>query len=178
MTTNTQTAAASYRKKNVSHIQRHLIPSYIFLIIVSFISVFPFYWMISAATNKSLDVANGKLTFGTYAAENFIRLTTENDLWGTLGNSFLYALVQAVLALFICSLAGFGFELYHDKAKDRLFGILLCYDDPAVSHDLEDEASEHRMGIYPSVHLNSVPDYDVSPEFAKLSDGDHGGCPG
>lgn len=32
---------------------------------------------------------------------------------------------QAVLALFICSLAGFGFELYHDKAKDRLFGILL-----------------------------------------------------
>ena len=125
MTTNTQTAAASYRKKNVSHIQRHLIPSYIFLIIVSFISVFPFYWMISAATNKSLDVANGKLTFGTYAAENFIRLTTENDLWGTLGNSFLYALVQAVLALFICSLAGFGFELYHDKAKDRLFGILL-----------------------------------------------------
>ena len=30
---------------------------------------------------------------------------------------------QAVLALFICSLAGFGFELYHEK--DRLFGILL-----------------------------------------------------
>lgn len=42
-----------------------------------------------------------------------------------MGNSFLYAIVQTVLALFVCSLAGFGFELYHDKAKDRVFTILL-----------------------------------------------------
>ena len=40
-------------------IQRRLIPSYIFLTIVSFISVFPLYWMITAATNKSVDVARG-----------------------------------------------------------------------------------------------------------------------
>ena len=40
-------------KKNRSMIQRRLIPTYVFLIIVSFISVFPFYWMISAATNTS-----------------------------------------------------------------------------------------------------------------------------
>ena len=49
------------KKKNKSAIQRRLIPTYIFLIIVSFISVFPFYWMISAATNTSFDVANGRI---------------------------------------------------------------------------------------------------------------------
>ena len=27
--------------------------------------------------------------------------------------------------IFICSLAGYGFELYHDKYKDKLFAILL-----------------------------------------------------
>ena len=48
-------------------IQRRLIPTYIFLIIWSFISVFPFYWMISAATNQSIDVARGKIIPGTYA---------------------------------------------------------------------------------------------------------------
>lgn len=42
-----------------------------------------------------------------------------------MGNSFLYASVQTILCLFICSLAGYGFELYHDKAKDKLFAILL-----------------------------------------------------
>ena len=112
-------------KKNVSRIQRRLIPSYIFLTIMSFISVFPFYWMISAATNNTVDVARGKLTFGTYALQNFQSLLEQQDLWRSMGNSFLYSTVQTVIALLICSLAGFGFELYHDKNKDRLFSILL-----------------------------------------------------
>ena len=112
-------------KKNKSAIQRRLIPTYIFLTIVSFISVFPLYWMVTAATNTSVDVARGKITFGTYAAENFQKLLASEDLWGTLGNSFEYSILQTLLCLFICSLAGFGFELYHDKAKDKLFAILL-----------------------------------------------------
>ena len=112
-------------KKNSSAIQRRLIPTYIFLIIVSFISVFPLYWMIAAATNRSVDVARGKITFGSYALENFQNLTSQTDLWGALGNSFLYAGVQTIAALFICSLAGYGFELYHDRHKDRVFSVLL-----------------------------------------------------
>ena len=39
--------------------------------------------------------------------------------------SFLYAVVQTLLAILICSLAGYGFELYHSPSKDRLFGVLL-----------------------------------------------------
>ena len=113
------------KKKNGSAIQRRLIPTYIFLVIVSFISVFPFYWMISAATNTSVDVARGKIWFGTYALENFKTLVSGNDLWGSMGNSFFYAIVQTLACLFICSLAGFGFELYHDKGKDKLFSVLL-----------------------------------------------------
>lgn len=113
------------KKFHTSSIQKRLIPSYIFLIIVSFISVFPLYWMISAATNTTLDVARGKITIGTHAVENFQNLLAQQDLWGALGNSFLYAIVQTVVALLICSLAGFGFELYHDRNKDRLFSVLL-----------------------------------------------------
>ena len=113
------------KKRNKSTIQRRLIPSYIFLIIVSFISVFPFYWMISAATNKTLDVANGKLTFGTEAAENFRKLIAGQDLWKAMANSFIDAGILTIVALFVCSLAGYGFELYHDKAKDKLFSVIL-----------------------------------------------------
>lgn len=113
------------KKANKSMTQRRLIPTYIFLIIVSFLSVFPFYWMISAATNTSYDVANGKITFGAYALDNFNKLVSNYDLWGALGNSFKYAIVQTIISLFFCSLAGFGFELYHDKKKDKVFTILL-----------------------------------------------------
>ena len=112
-------------KKNKSAIQRRLIPTYIFLIIVSFISVFPLYWMISAATNTSTDVSRGRIIPGSYFMENFKNLTAQQPLWRALGNSFFYAILTTVICLLICSIAGYGFEVYHDKAKDRLFSVLL-----------------------------------------------------
>ena len=113
------------KKKNKSMIQRRLIPTYIFLATVSLISVFPFYWMIMAATNNYVDVSKGKLTFGTYAAENFRNLISQQPLGLAMKNSFIYAISVTVICLFICSLAGYGFEIYHDKWKDRLFSVLL-----------------------------------------------------
>ena len=112
-------------KKNKSAIQRRLIPTYIFLIIVSFISVFPLYWMISAATNTTTDVSRGRILPGTYFMENFKNLTAQQPLWRALGNSLFYAVLTTVLCLLICSIAGYGFEVYHDRWKDRLFSILL-----------------------------------------------------
>ena len=114
-------------KKNRSMVQRRLIPTYIFLIICSFISVFPLYWMIAAATNTSLNVARGSIVFGNQLAVNYDHLVkaVQGTLWSSMGNSFLYSIVQTVFTLFVCSIAGYGFELYHDKGKDKLFGILL-----------------------------------------------------
>ena len=112
-------------KKRGSAIQRRLIPSYIFLIIFALFSVFPLFWMLTAATNTTLEVAQGKLWFGSYGLENFKNLVSPTNLWSSRRNSFLYATVQTILCLFVCSLAGYGFELYHDRAKDFLFGILL-----------------------------------------------------
>ena len=57
--------------------------------------------------------------------ENFHNLTSQQPLWRALGNSFFYAILTTVICLLICSIAGYGFEVYHDKAKDRLFSVLL-----------------------------------------------------
>lgn len=113
------------KKKHGSSIQKRLIPSYIFLVIVSFISVFPFFWMISAATNKSIDVARGRIAFGGYVIENLKKLFASQNVALGMKNSLINATVQTIIALLVCSLAGYGFELYHDKAKDKLFSVLL-----------------------------------------------------
>lgn len=77
MTNTAETHALVQREKGKKHmIQRRLIPAYIFLILISFISVFPLLWMISAATNTSLDVARGKIMFGTYAIKLY-RMTAD-----------------------------------------------------------------------------------------------------
>ena len=113
------------KKKHGSSIQKRLIPSYIFLVIVSFISVFPFFWMISAATNKSIDIARGRIAFGGYPLENLKKLFASQNVALGMKNSLINATVQTIIALLVCSLAGYGFELYHDKAKDKLFSVLL-----------------------------------------------------
>ena len=112
-------------KKNRSMIQRRLIPTYIFLTIFSIISVFPFLWMISAATNNYIDISKGRLMPGSFAGENFRNLVAQQPLARAMTNSFVYAISVTVICLLICSVAGYGFEVYHDKWKDKLFSILL-----------------------------------------------------
>lgn len=98
---------------------------YVFLTIVSIISVFPLYWMACAATNKSVDVIRGKLVPGTYIIENFKNLIANQNLAAAFVNSFKYAIILTLVSLFVCSLAGYGFEIYHDKGKDTVMNIIL-----------------------------------------------------
>lgn len=98
---------------------------YVVLIIVSLISVFPLYWMLIAATNKSVDVTRGKLLPGTAFLDNWRSLFSQSPVQEAMLNSFKYAIILTICALVICSLAGYGFEIYHDKGKDAVMSILL-----------------------------------------------------
>ena len=98
---------------------------YLILSIASIVSVFPLYYMFCASTNKSVDVIAGKLIPGTHLIENYKALIANQNLGLALWNSFRNATVLTVLCLLICSIAGYGFEIYHDKGKDVVFTILL-----------------------------------------------------
>ena len=99
--------------------------SYIILIVASFLSAFPLYYMICGATNSSIDIVRGKLLPGTYLMENYQSLIANQNLGRAMFNSFRNAIVITVIALLVCSIAGYGFEIYHDKGKDLLMSILL-----------------------------------------------------
>ena len=98
---------------------------YLVLTVASLLSVFPLYYMFCASTNRSIDVIAGKLIPGTYLMENFKSLIAQQNLRLALWNSFRNATVLTILCLLVCSIAGYGFEVYHDRWKDRLFSILL-----------------------------------------------------
>ncbi len=101
------------------------IASYTFLIIASFLSAFPLYYMLCGATNASIDVVRGKLIPGTFLMENFKTLVSMQNLQLAMFNSFRNAIITTFIALLVCSIAGYGFEIYHDKGKDTLMSILL-----------------------------------------------------
>lgn len=101
------------------------VSTYVILSIVSLISVFPLYWMISASTNNSTDILGGRLIFGTNLLNNLTNLLEQQNVGRAFGNSLMFSTILSVLSLVVCSIAGYGFEIYHDRAKDRLMGILL-----------------------------------------------------
>ena len=94
--------------------------SYAILIIASLLSVFPLYYMLSGATNKSIDIVRGRLIPGGYLVENFKTLVANQNLGLAMFNSFRNAILITIISLLVCSIAGYGFEIYHDKGKDTL----------------------------------------------------------
>jgi len=99
--------------------------TYTFLTCAAVISIFPFFWMIISATNKSIDVSKGKLMPGSHLIENLKNLVETIDIVPALTNSAIISVTTTILSLIIASLAGYGFEIYRSKAKDIVFNVLL-----------------------------------------------------
>ena len=101
------------------------ISMYIFLSVAALLSIFPLIWTATSATNASIDIIRGTFLPGTHLLQNFNRLLEISDLGRAFWNSTRNAVMLTTLSVLICSMAGYGFEIYHSKAKDRLMGILL-----------------------------------------------------
>lgn len=98
---------------------------YAFLIVVCIFSLFPFYWMLAGATNKSADVITGRLTPGLYLFQNIKTMLATIHMGKAFWISLRTSVIGTLASIFICSLAGYGFQVYREKAKDRLMNILL-----------------------------------------------------
>lgn len=103
----------------------HRVPGYAFLVLFTLFSLFPLYFMVVSATNTSKDVLSSRLLPGGNMFANFHALTAAQDLWTAMGYSAINAVGTTVLALVLCSIAGYGFEIFHSRGKDILMSVLL-----------------------------------------------------
>jgi lactose/L-arabinose transport system permease protein len=101
------------------------LPAYVFLSVAVVLSVFPLYFMAVSATNTSNEVVASKLLPGGHLVDNFKALVDAQPLGTAFYHSAVNAIVTTVLALVLCSIAGYAFEIYHSRAKDVVMGILL-----------------------------------------------------
>lgn len=99
---------------------------YVFLSLVSIISLFPFLWMLISTTNKAVDINAGKFKIGAELVTNFQNmLINDVDFLNSLKNSAIIAIFTTIFALIISSAAGYGFEIFQSKRKELIFNILL-----------------------------------------------------
>ena len=98
---------------------------YIFLSILVIISVFPFL-LIICATNNTVDINRGTVSFGSELMTNLKNLfASDTGFLRAIGNSAVISVITTVIAMVISSLAGYGFEIFRSKARDRVFNVLL-----------------------------------------------------
>ncbi|MDR1808598.1 MAG: carbohydrate ABC transporter permease [Propionibacteriaceae bacterium] len=101
------------------------LPGYAFLTVAAVLSLFPLYFMVVSATNTSQDVLGSRLTPGTNLLQNVRDLFATADVRSAMWHSAVNAVATTLVALVVCSIAGYGFEIFHSKGKDRLMGVLL-----------------------------------------------------
>ena len=100
---------------------------YTFLILCSFVSIFPFYWMIAGATNTSNQIAEGKLSIGSNLLKNLSDLLEGYNIPLIMWNSLKVSLITAVLSLIVTSMAAFGFEKFTTRKSEIIYSILLLF---------------------------------------------------
>lgn len=100
-------------------------PGYVLLGAWAIFSLFPLYFMVVSATNTSQDVLASRILPGSEFFANVAKLFEAQDVAAAMGSSFAIAVGTTILALAVCSIAGYGFEIYHSKGKDVVMGILL-----------------------------------------------------
>lgn len=99
---------------------------YIFIIICSFISVFPFIWMIIGSTNSSSQIIAGKMSIGNQFMNNwhhtFEQTAVVQDFW----NSLKIAVLVTVLSIIVSALAAYGFQIYRSRGKNWVYSIFIA----------------------------------------------------
>lgn len=105
--------------------KKNKIFAYVFLVSSAILSIFPFLWMIIGATNSSNDIIKGKITFGPELLNNISNLFRTVDIGAGIFMSLKVAILGTILTLIICSMAGYGFEIFKSKTSERIMGVIM-----------------------------------------------------
>lgn len=99
--------------------------TYGFIGVMSFISIFPFLWMAVGTTNTSIDIVQARLTIGSALFDNVGKFFSQVNVPLIFWNSAKIAVLSTVLTLAVSSFAGYGFEMFKSRARDRVYSAIL-----------------------------------------------------
>jgi multiple sugar transport system permease protein len=93
------------------------------------IMLLPFFYMMVFATHSNSDILSvpPPSWFGDHLLANVHDLLERRPhFWRSIGMSLWIAAITALLNLFFCSLAGYGFAMYQFKFKSLAFNLILA----------------------------------------------------
>ncbi len=100
---------------------------YIFLILIAFVSLFPFYFMFISGTNTNQAILSAppRLLPGAELTANFAILIEKMDIIRVAFNTLFLSLAFTVLTLILYSSSGYVLAKFDFKGKDLIFGFIM-----------------------------------------------------
>ncbi|MFJ9519360.1 carbohydrate ABC transporter permease [Kitasatospora sp. NPDC101801] len=99
------------------------------LLLATLYTLLPLAWLLTAAAKNTGDllVGNTLTPARWHLGENLQHLVSADDgiYFRWYLNSLLYAGLGALLCAFVCVCAGYAFEVYAFRGKEKLFGLVL-----------------------------------------------------
>ncbi|MCU1512765.1 MAG: sugar transporter permease [Arthrobacter sp.] len=95
------------------------------LIVISAAFLYPLVWLISASLKPRAEVFDNALIPRTFAPENYLEVWNQLPLLHWVGNSFIIALLAALLVTVSSSMVAFGFAYFRFPGRSLLFGLVL-----------------------------------------------------
>jgi multiple sugar transport system permease protein len=107
------------------NISRKLI--YLLLIVITIISIIPFYMMIINATRSNSEILLQGFTFfpGDSLVENYTKMMSYFNIWLGFKNSAMISVAVTILSAYFSALTAFGFAIYKFKGRDIIFISIL-----------------------------------------------------
>ncbi len=102
--------------------------TYAFLLFMSVIILFPFYWMIITSLKSTTEIRSNTQTFfpATVLWTNYITVFNTFDFVTYVGNTLVVGIISTIGTMITTILAAFAFARLNFKGKDLIFSILLA----------------------------------------------------
>ncbi len=124
------------RSKNASQLEKaqkvmkiiSLVVTYAFLVFMSFIILFPFYWMVITSLKSTTEIRSLHQTFfpTNVLWSNYITVFNTFDFGTYVGNTLIVGVLSTLGTLVTTIFAAFAFARLNFRGKDVMFAILLA----------------------------------------------------
>lgn len=96
--------------------------SYVLLVTIAFVCVFPFYWMVLSALKPDSEIRSAvpSLFTGMPTLKNFSKVLYTAGFLKYIKNSFLVSMIACFVSMIIAVMAGYAFSRYY---KERMIKI-------------------------------------------------------
>lgn len=100
---------------------------YVFLALVAFVSLFPFYFMFVSGSNTNMAILSAppRLIPGSELVNNFKLLVEKIDIFRVAFNTLFVSIVYTLISLFLFSSAGYALAKFEFKGKNLFFGFIM-----------------------------------------------------